>query len=232
MSMGFHGYLKHFQKIEIYQYMKTKYEAYTVGICLGGAASLIGTGDEDLTNALRINVSVLHPRNFDIEISTPSQCAALVGYGLLYKGSNNRNVTEMLLSQIGKRPSNSKTNDREGYSLSAGFGLGLIHLGCGTDLHGMADLEVDERLIRFVEGGKNMPEIPSFRSADGPEDQCSSIREGDNVNLYVTLPAGLVSLALIHLKTNNKKIADKITIPKNFFSLEKSIPSDVLMKVL
>lgn len=73
MSMGFHGYLKCFQKIEIYQYMKAKYEAYTVGLCLGGAASMIGTADESFSKALCINISYLHPRNLDIEISTAVQ---------------------------------------------------------------------------------------------------------------------------------------------------------------
>ena len=52
MAMGFHGYLKCFQKIEIYQYMKAKHEAYTVGLCLGGAASMIGTADEAFSKAL------------------------------------------------------------------------------------------------------------------------------------------------------------------------------------
>jgi len=211
--------------------MKTKHEAYTVGLCLGGAASLIGTWDEQFSKALCINISFLHPRNLEIEISTPTQCAALVGEGLLFKGSNYRQVTEMLLSQIGKRPAHSKSTERESYTLSAGFGLGLVNLGSGSDLTGMADLNIDERLIRFIEGGKSMPEISSLK-ANNNEDQCSSIKEGENVNLYVTLPGAIVALALIHLKTNNKKIADRIEFPDTFFSLEYSRPSEVLLKVL
>lgn len=73
MAMGFHGYLKCFSKIEIYQYMKPKHEAYTVGLCLGGAASMIGTADETFSKALCLNISYLHPRNLDIEISTAVQ---------------------------------------------------------------------------------------------------------------------------------------------------------------
>lgn len=73
LAMGFHGYLKCFRRIEIYQYMKAKHESYNVGLCLGGAASLIGTGDEQFSKALCINISYLHPRNLEIDISTPTQ---------------------------------------------------------------------------------------------------------------------------------------------------------------
>jgi anaphase-promoting complex subunit 1 len=231
MAMGFHGYLKCFQKIEMYQYLKPKHEAYTVGLLLGGAASMIGTANDEFSKALCINISYLHPRNLEIEISPAVQCAALVGEGLLFKGSNIRQVTEMLLSQIGKRPINSKNTDRESYTLSAGFALGIVNLGSGSELPGMADLTIDERLIRFIEGGKTMPEIPSMKGAN-EQDQCSSVKEGDNVNLYNTLPGAIIALALIHLKTNNKQISERIELPRTFFALEYSRPSDVLLKVL
>jgi hypothetical protein len=52
MAMGFHGYLKGFLKVEIYQYMKSKHEAQTVGFLLGGAASRMGTSDDMFSRAL------------------------------------------------------------------------------------------------------------------------------------------------------------------------------------
>lgn len=137
----------------------------------------------------------------------------------------------MLITQIGKRPLNTRNTDRESYTLSAGIALGIVNLGSGSDLPGMSDLNIDERLIRFVEGGKKMEDLPSMKTAP-EQDMCSSVKEGENVNLYVTLPGAIVALALIHLKTNNKQIADRIEIPKTFFALEYSRPSDVLLKVL
>lgn len=95
----------------------------------------------------------------------------------------------------------------------------------------MADLNIDERLIRFIEGGKNMTEIPSMK-ASAEFDHCSSVKEGENVNMYVTLPGAIVALALIHLKTNNQQIADRVELPKTFHALDYSRPSDVLLKVL
>mmetsp|Transcript_5336 Transcript_5336/g.6353 ORF Transcript_5336/g.6353 Transcript_5336/m.6353 type:complete len:266 (+) Transcript_5336:1892-2689(+) len=137
----------------------------------------------------------------------------------------------MLLSQLGKRPLNSKNTDRESYTLSAGIALGIVNLGSGSELPRMSDLNIDERLIRFIEGGKLMEELPSMK-AIGEQEVCSSVKEGSNVNLYVTLPGAIVALALIHLKSNNKQIADRIEVPKTFFALEYSRPSDVLLKVL
>lgn len=70
----------------------------------------------------------------------------------------------MLLSQICKKPSSDKLTEREGYALAAGLALGMVNLGAGrktknqsaTDLL-FKELDLDLRLIRFVEGGKTMP---------------------------------------------------------------------------
>jgi len=47
-------------------------------------------------------------------------------------GSCNRLTTEMTLAQIGRKPVSDKCLDREGYSLAAGFALGLVNLGKGA----------------------------------------------------------------------------------------------------
>ena len=51
--------------------------------------------------------------------------------------------------------------EREVYALSAGMALGLVNLGAGSENLNLqfGDLNIDERLIRFVEGGKQM-QIP------------------------------------------------------------------------
>ncbi len=48
--------------------------------------------------------------------------------------------------------------EREVYALSAGMALGLVNLGAGSENLNLqfGDLNIDERLIRFVEGGKQM----------------------------------------------------------------------------
>jgi anaphase-promoting complex subunit 1 len=137
----------------------------------------------------------------------------------------------MVLTQIGKGPLNNKNSDRESYTLAAGLALGLVNLGSGSSLPGMSDLNIDERLIRFIEGGKRMDELPSMKPTNEGE-KCSSVKEGSNVNLYVTLPGAIMALTFIHLKSNNHQIADRIELPQTFHSLEYSRPKDVLLKVL
>ena len=83
----------------------------------------------------------------------------------------------MVLTQIGKGPLNNKNSDRESYTLAAGLALGLVNLGSGSSLPGMSDLNIDERLIRFIEGGKRMDELPSMKPTNEGE-KCSSVKEG------------------------------------------------------
>jgi len=45
-----------------------------------------------------------------------------------------RQITEMLLAQIGRRPMNDKSIEREVYALSSGLALGLVNLGAGQEL--------------------------------------------------------------------------------------------------
>ena len=56
----------------------------------------------------------------------------------------------MTLSQIGKKPCTDKCLDREGYSLAAGWALGMICLGVKGAKDGFRDLRLEERLIRFI----------------------------------------------------------------------------------
>lgn len=43
--------------------------------------------------------------------------------------------------------------------------------------------------------------------------KCSSIKEGDMVNVHITSPGALLALALIHLKSNNEVISNKLLMP-------------------
>lgn len=95
----------------------------------------------------------------------------------------------------------------------------------------MSDLNIDERLIRFIEGGKRMEDLPLMKATNDNE-KCSSVKEGTNVNLYVTLPGAIMALTFIHLKSNNQQISERIELPQTFHSLEYSRPNDVMLKVL
>lgn len=73
-------------------------------------------------------------------------------------------------------------------------------MGAGSDISGMMDLKLDERLLRYINGGKIMDDPPSMRNpSENEQNKCSSIKEGDTVNLYVTFPGAIMALTMIHL---------------------------------
>ncbi len=62
--------------------------------------------------------------------------------------------------------------------------------------------------------------------------KCSAIKEGNQVNVHITAPGSLIALALIHLKSNNWTIAQKLEMPQTFYTLEYVKPQILLLKVL
>ena len=72
---------------------------------------------------LCLHVPALLPPGFleNMEIHSLTQTAAVMGLGLLYQGSANRLMCEVLLSEIGRKPSSDRFADREGYALAAGL---------------------------------------------------------------------------------------------------------------
>jgi anaphase-promoting complex subunit 1 len=116
-----------------------------------------------------------------------------------------------------KKPTSDKgmTAEREGYALAAGIGMGLVNLGGqrsnNTEMQSkLADLQLDDKLLCFIEGGKNMNMPRSMLSQTLHQDnsaKSSAIKENDMVNVHITSSGGLVALTLIHLKSNNQAIA-------------------------
>lgn len=64
------------------------------------------------------------------------------------------------------------------------------------------------------------------------ENKCSSIKEGNNVNLHITAPAALLALSFMYLKSNCKELANKISIPNSFNTIEECNPNHVLLKTI
>ena len=95
LAMGLLGFLDSFMPTDVYQYLKPAHDATSVGILLGLAASRIGKMDENTSKTLCLHIPHLIPPNYDIEISINVQTAAIVGIGLLHKGTSNRVMTEV-----------------------------------------------------------------------------------------------------------------------------------------
>jgi len=198
------------------------------------SSSKLGSMDDSLSRTICLHIPFLLPPLFEIKITMPTQSAAILGAGLLYFGTSHRLMTEMILSQIGRKPLPDHFTDREVYSLCAGFALGLVNINYAEKAIGLSDLQFDERLIRLIEGGKVMDPPLSMLPANinAESAKCSSVLEGENVNIHITAPGAIMALAIIHMQTDNETIAKKLEIPGTFYALEHAIPFHILLKIL
>ena len=154
MALGLTGQLSVLSPTDAFRYLSQEHDATAVGVLLGMGAARRGTMDAAVSKMLFLHIPARHPHSYpDLELSPLVQAAALVGAGLLYQGSAHRLMTEVLLGEIGRRPGADGGKGREGYALAAGLALGLVALGKGRSAAGIADLRVEERLLRYMVGG-------------------------------------------------------------------------------
>jgi anaphase-promoting complex subunit 1 len=251
MAIGLRGHLSALKMTDIYDYLTDGVVTTTVGVLIGMAANKRGSCDPAASKMLCLHIPSLLPSSFTgIDVASPAQAAAIAGIGLLYQGSSNRMMTEFLLEEMGKRPTNdSIMPDREAYALSCGLSLGMVNLakggnssdGFGGIESGLADLDIGERLHRLVVGGIDHPEqqkrrkeaAERFSNITGNESEsCFSIFEGDTVNTDVTAPGATLALGLMYLKSGNHAVASSMALPDTHFLLEYIRPDLLLLRVL
>lgn len=204
-----------------------------------------GTCDISVSKMLCLHIPSLIPQHFSaIDVSSAVQAAAVSGAGLLYQGSSHRMMTEFLLNEIGKRPSNDmNVVDREAYTLSCGIALGMVNLCQGSGNAGLADLRIEERLYRYIVGGLDDAEMRRKRdegdrlslpttSASSGSDKCACIYEGDSINTDITSPGATLALGLIYMMSGNKSIASSIALPDTHFLLEYVRPDFLMLRVI
>lgn len=161
---------------KVFEYLSKSHEMTSMGLLLGMAATRRGTMDAGVAKLLSIHLpALLPPSSTDLDVGPWVQIASLIGVGLLYQGTADRHMVEVLLKEIGKVPfhrtpegprSVKQTNtdrtrvsshqppgddrrmDREAYSLTAGLALGLVALARGSSAPGLADLHIEDRLHR------------------------------------------------------------------------------------
>lgn len=75
--------------------------------------------------------------------------------------------------------------------------------------------------------------LSAMQAAANSEQQVSScIKEGDMVNVHVTAPGAILALALIHQRSNNAFIANKLVMPDTFSNLDCVNPQVLLLKII
>ncbi|OLQ15440.1 Anaphase-promoting complex subunit 1 [Symbiodinium microadriaticum] len=104
------------------------------------------------------------------------------------------------------------------------FALGCVCLGQGSDVPGLADLQLETWLLRYIHGGTEMP-LPGaanreMKRSGQDTGQSALLSEPEGINTSITAPGGCLALALVFLRTNCEAVASRVQIPQNLFQLD------------
>ncbi|XP_015792112.1 anaphase-promoting complex subunit 1 [Tetranychus urticae] len=236
-ALGLNGHLSKLSTMNIHDYLCKGNELTRVAVLLGLAAAKRGTMDISVERILSIHVEALLPSS-SIELDVPPvvEVAAILGVGLLYQGSGQRHIAEMLLGEIGRPPGPEMEHyiDRESYALAAGLAFGLVTLGKGNEMIStVASSEgvsmADEMCNYMIGGHKRALTAAQKEKYKTPSYQ---IREGDYVNSDVTSPGATLALGMMFFDTNNEAVAKWVTAPDTQYLLESVRPDFLLLRTL
>ena len=245
MGLGLHGHLKVLNRADFVRYLAPRKNATTVGLLLGLAAGQRGSAHLYIYKMLALFLPSLlgEACQYDPLPSPMVQTAAILGVGLLYQETPNRDIIKYLLTQIGQSPTTSDVSakiDSECYSLSAGLALGLVTLGCGRKSKGdsLADLSIASHLHRYIigvsdasgklVGGKGRNAGPQTH----PAATGGHVHRTGTINIAVTSPGAILALAMMYLKSNNEDVVKQLAVPETLFLLDYVRPDLLLLRVL
>lgn len=217
LAMGLNGHLKSIAKWVAFKYLTPKHSMTSVGLLLGLSASHLGTMDTLVTRLLSVHVTrMLPPGAAELNLSPLTQTSGIMGIGLLYCNTQHRRMSEIMLSEMENVEEEDSSNPLdglrdEGYRLAAGFALGYINLGKGSDLKGLHDMHIAERLLALAVAAKR----------------------GDRVHIFDRATAGaIVATAFIFMKSQNGALARKIDIPDTPHQFENVRPDHFLLRTV
>ena len=209
LGLGITGHLNKFNDLVIHEHLNRDHEMIQLALVLGLGIGKRGSMEADTLRIISVYVESLSPASSatingcgggTIEVPQNVRVAALMSIGFLYMGSAHRYMTEVLLAEIDRPPGPEMDNcvDRESYSLSAGLALGLVTLGQGGQMTGLADLRLADTLYHFMVGGtKRQLALSSSRPRSTSTSASYQIREGNTVNVDVTAPGAILALGLM-----------------------------------
>jgi anaphase-promoting complex subunit 1 len=214
LALGLNGHLKSVAKWVAFKYLTPKHTMTSIGLLLGLAVSYLGTMDSLITRLLSVHVTrMLPPGAAELNLSPLTQTTGIMGIGLLYCNTQHRRMSEIMVSEIEHIDTETEEEPlrNEGYRLAAGFSLGFINLGKGSDLKGLHDMQLTERLLTIAVGNKKV----------------------DLVHVLDKATAGaVVAIALIFMKSENQVLARKIDVPDSILQFDYVRPDVFLLRTL
>ena len=214
LALGLNGHLKSVAKWVAFKYLTPKHTMTSIGLLLGLAVSYLGTMDSLITRLLSVHVTRMLPRGAaELNLSPLTQTTGIMGIGLLYCNTQHRRMSEIMVSEIEHIDTETEEEPlrNEGYRLAAGFALGFINLGKGSDLKGLHDMQLTERLLTIAVGNKKVNLVHVLDKATA---------------------AAVVAIALIFMKSENQVLARKIDVPDSILQFDYVRPDIFLLRTL
>jgi anaphase-promoting complex subunit 1 len=219
-GLGLNGHLKSMLTWHTFSYLTPKHDLTSVAVLLGLAAAHVGSGNKQVTKLLAVHTPALLPLpSVDLNIPLLIQAAGISGVGLLYLGTKNRHMAEVVLHEIGRRDlvqAEPSREHHEAYALSAALAFGMIMVGTNADISSLADMHLISTLRLFIHG-----DPPSLTKPSRPP-----------FDVNVTAPAATMALGLMFLKTGRKDIAHILALPDTAMTLHYIQPSFLLLRTL
>ena len=237
LGLGLTGHLNKFNDLVIHEHLNRDHEMTQLALVLGLGIGKRASMEADTLRIISVYVESLSPSSTtSIEVPQNVRVAALMAIGFLFQGSAHRYMTEVLLAEIDRPPGPEMENcvDRESYSLSAGLALGLVTLGQGGSMAGLADLRLADTLYHYMVGGakRSLPPWSKDRNKNVASSASYQIREGNTVNVDVTGPGAILALGLMFHRTNNEAVAQWMTAPDSQQLLDSIRPDFLLLRTL
>jgi len=234
-AMGLNGMMSSLLMINVYDYLSNNNDFTNVAVMLGMAAAKRGTSDNMVFKILSLRLEcLLPPTCTDLEISPMCRVASCMGLGLLFQGTANSFITEVLLNDIGKQhgPEMENHMDRESYSLTAGIALGMVTLGKGSTLDAYISPDgntIPVQLHHYMQGAHKKS---TCIARERLRPSSFHVQEGMFINSNVTAPGATLALGLMYFNCNNSIISSWIKVPETQILLEYIRPDFLFLRMI
>ena len=192
LALGLAGHLTALGQAEQFGYLEGEHSPTTCALLLGLAASSAGSSHGPTSRTLFLHLPSKHPASFpELELPHTVQAAALVGIGLLYRGTAHRAMVDALLSELRRASAGPEvaSDGREGHALAAGLALGTVLLGHGRggSAH-IADLCVDAHLVSLMRYDASVAAAAAAAATSGTAGEGSGAAGGTSTDALAILP--------------------------------------------
>ncbi|KAF9968805.1 Anaphase-promoting complex subunit 1 [Mortierella alpina] len=226
-ALGLTGHLRLLVRQQVFHYLSINHEMTAAGLLLGLACAHRGTMNPAITRILSLHVpALLQTQGSELSLTALTQVVSVLGIGLLYMGTANRRMAEGTLAEIGANSGGIMDPGQglqECHSVAAGFALGFITLGQGDKPMGLRDMKIVDVLVSYMPGSTDKNHgVKSLGTDSNPQ----------SAGIDQTSAGATVAMGLMYLKTNNRSIAAKLSVPETQFLLDYVNPYLLMLRVI